>query len=169
MQPHGSEGLSLQGSCAENSTFRITVLPLITGNTVTADQTVCNTSTPASLTGIFTRPAVTAGTGTCGRKRTPLSPDWVSAAGTNNTANYQPPLLDGTTQFRRNVYSGENNCCSSVSAAVTVTVDIMPQNITAGPDRELLPYQFAANLEGSFEGTGTSVWTYDLRGGRSCI
>ena len=39
------------GVCAENSTFRITVLPLITGNTVTADQTICNTTTPASLTG----------------------------------------------------------------------------------------------------------------------
>ena len=44
--------------------------------------------------------------------------------------------------------------------AVTVSVDIMPLNITAGPDRELLPYQLAANLEGSFEGTGTSVWSY---------
>jgi gliding motility-associated-like protein len=147
------------GACVENSTFRFTVLPLITGNTVTADQTICNTSTPASLTGS----SLTGGDGRyryLWEKKDALSTDWVSAAGTNNTANYQPPLLDGTTQFRRNAYSGENNCCSSVSSVVTVTVDIMPQNITAGPDRELLPYQLAANLEGSFEGTGTSVWTY---------
>ncbi len=147
------------GVCAENSTFRITVLPLITGNTITADQTVCNTTPPASLTG--NSPG-----GGDGRyrylweKKDALSPDWVNAEGTNTTANYQPPLLNGTTQFRRNVYSGENNCCSSLSAVVTVSIDIMPLNITAGPDRELLPYQLAANLEGSFEGTGTSVWKY---------
>lgn len=147
------------GVCAENSTFGITVLPLITGNTITADQTVCNTTPPSSLTG--NSPG-----GGDGRyrylweKKDASSPDWVNAQGTNTTSNYQPPLLDGTTQFRRNVYSGENNCCSSLSAVVTVNVDIMPLNITAGLDRELLPYQFAANLEGSFEGTGTSAWTY---------
>ena len=93
-------------------------------------------------------------------KKDASSPVWVNAEGTNTTSNYQPPRLDGTTQFRRNVYSGENNCCTSVSPVVTVNIDIMPLNITAGPDRELLPYQFAANLEGSFEGTGTAVWTY---------
>jgi gliding motility-associated-like protein len=147
------------GVCAENSAFRITVLPLITGNTVTADQTVCNTTLPSSLTG-------NAPGGGDGRfryiweKKDSSSPAWVNAEGANTTASYQPPLLDGTTQFRRNVYSGENNCCSSVSAAVTVSVDIMPLNITAGPDRDLLPYQLAANLEGSFEGTGTSAWKY---------
>jgi gliding motility-associated-like protein len=149
----------ISGVCSESSTFKITVLPLITGNTITADQTVCNTSTPASLTG---NPLL----GGDGRyrylweKKDASSPDWVSAEVTNNASNYQPPLLDGTTQFRRNVYSGENNCCSSVSPAITITVDIMPQNITAGPDTELLPYQFAANLQGSFDGTGTSTWRY---------
>jgi gliding motility-associated-like protein len=148
----------ISGVCSESSTFKITVLPLIT-DTITADQTVCNTSTPASLTG---NPLL----GGDGRyrylweKKDASSPDWVSAEVTNNASNYQPPLLDGTTQFRRNVYSGENNCCSSVSPAITITVDIMPQNITAGPDTELLPYQFAANLQGSFDGTGTSTWRY---------
>jgi gliding motility-associated-like protein len=40
-----------------------------------------------------------------------------------------------------------------------VTIDIMPQNVTAGPDRTLYPYQFAAILEGSYSGTGTCEWS----------
>ncbi|MRR19048.1 gliding motility-associated C-terminal domain-containing protein [bacterium] len=153
------------GVCSENSVFRITVLPLITGNTVTANQTICNTEIPAALTG-------SAPGGGDGRFRylweskTGSSPDWVSAAGTNNSAGYQPSALDGTTQFRRQVFSGENDCCTSVSAPVTVTVDIMPQNISAGQDQELLPYQFAALLEGSFTGEGTPAWSYDFETGK---
>ncbi len=152
------------GACSENSDFRITVLPLITGNTVTANQTVCNTTAPAALAGN------TPGGGDgkfryLWESKASASPVWATAAGTNNTAGYQPPLLDGTTQFRRNAYSGENNCCTSVSLPVTVTVDLMPENISAGADRILLPYQFAALLEGSFDGDGSASWSYDFQSG----
>jgi len=151
------------GVCSESSVFRITVLPLITGNSVTADQTICNTEIPAALTG--SSPG--GGDGFyryLWEKKDASSPDWVTATGTNSSSGYQPPLLDGTTQFRRNVFSGEDNCCTSVSTPVTVTVDLMPQNITAGTDMDLLPYQFAALLEGDFEGEGTAAWSYDFSG-----
>jgi gliding motility-associated-like protein len=146
------------GVCSVSSTFKITVLPAIANNTIAADQRVCNTSTPAQITG-------TVPTGGDGRyryhweKREPAATVWISADGTNNAANYQPPVLGSTTQFRRTVYSGENNCCTSVSPLVMVTIDIMPLNVTAGPDRILYPYQFAANLEGSYSGTGTCEWS----------
>lgn len=152
------------GTCSENSTIRVTVLPQITGNTVTSNQTICNTSMPAQLTG--------AGPGGgdgkyryLWEKKESGSADWSAASGINNSVNYQPPLLNVTTQFRRNVYSGENNCCSSVSAPVTITVDLMPQNISAGEDRTLLPYQFAARLEGSFDGEGVPSWSYNFATG----
>ena len=153
------------GVCSENSVFKITVLPLITGNTVTANQTVCNTVVPAALTGN----APGGGDGKfryLWESKAASAPGWSNAAGANNAASYQPSLLDGTTQFRRQVFSGENNCCTSVSAPVTLTVDLMPQNISAGPDRELLPYQFAALLEGSFDGAGTASWSYDYASGK---
>jgi gliding motility-associated-like protein len=41
----------------------------------------------------------------------------------------------------------------------------MPQNISAGSDALLLPYQFAAILEGSFDGEGTAAWSYDFGSG----
>ncbi|MFZ2285451.1 MAG: gliding motility-associated C-terminal domain-containing protein [Bacteroidales bacterium] len=153
------------GVCSENSVFRITVLPQISGNTVTADQTVCNTEAPVALSG-----SIPGGGDGIFRylweSKASSAPGWTNAPGANTAAGYQPPLLDGTTQFRRNVYSGENNCCTSVSAPVTVTVDIMPVSISAGPDRTLLPYQFAALLEGSFDGEGTASWSYDFATGK---
>ncbi len=153
------------GACSESSDFRITILPLITGNTVTADQTICNTTAPAPLSG-------SAPGGGDGQYRylwemkEASASEWVAAFGSNNTAGYQPPLLDGTTQFRRYVYSGEADCCTSVSAPLTITVDIMPQNITAGTDMTLLPYQFATILNGDFDGEGTVSWSYDFNSGK---
>jgi gliding motility-associated-like protein len=47
-----------------------------------------------------------------------------------------------------------------------VTVDIMPVNVSAGTDRDLLPYQFAALLVGSFDGEGTASWSYDFAAGK---
>lgn len=154
------------GACSVSSVFRITVLPQITGNVITADQTVCNTHVPAALTGS----TLSGGDGRYrylweGKK--PQSSEWTAAPGTNNAASYQPAMLDETTQFRRHVFSGENNCCVSVSAPVTVNVDIMPVNISAGADRTLLPYQLAAVLEGSFDGEGTSLWRYDVSSGNA--
>lgn len=146
------------GACTVSSILKVTVLPLIANNTIAADQRVCNTSTPAQITG-------TTPTGGDSRfrylweKKEPAATQWDSADGTNSTANYQPPGLGSTVQFRRTVFSGENNCCTSVSPPVTVTIDIMPLNVTAGPDRTLYPYQFAANMEGSYSGTGTSEWS----------
>jgi hypothetical protein len=144
------------GVCSVNSTFRITVLPQITGNTITGDQTKCNTVLPSSITG-------SAPGGGDGRYRylweqkAPSGSVWSGASGTNTTASYQPPLLSATTQYRRTVYSGEANCCISVSPIVTVTIDIMPENISAGPDRSLHPYQFAENLEATFDGAVTKM------------
>jgi gliding motility-associated-like protein len=153
------------GACSENSVFRITVLPVIAGNTIATDQTVCNTRIPSALMG--NTPA--GGDGTyryLWESKAEQSPDWETAAGENTTANYQPPLLGEATQFRRHVFSGENDCCTSVSDPVTISVDLMPLNISAGIDRTLLPYQFAAVLEGSFDGEGTSAWSYDFDAGK---
>ena len=41
----------------------------------------------------------------------------------------------------------------------------MPQNISAGEARTLLPYQFAVRLEGSFDGVGVPSWSYNFTTG----
>lgn len=148
------------GVCIVQSSFKITVLPLISGNTISGNMSVCNNEPPDTpLTG-------SAPAGGDGRYRyrwekfDESSVDWEPATGTGNTISYQLPQLSGTTRYRRVVLSGENNCCVSVSTEVTVAVDTMPLNITAGPDLELLPYQFAVRLQGYFEGTGTCEWSF---------
>lgn len=148
------------GACSESSSVRITVLPLITANSVTADQRVCDSDTPAQLDGSL--PA-----GGDGRyrylweKSSQTVTEWAPAPGVSNMLNYQPPRLDETTRFRRRVFSGEADCCISVSEPVTIAVDIMPRNVTAGADRALLPYQLAARLTGSFDGDGVPAWRYE--------
>ncbi|MCU0377090.1 MAG: gliding motility-associated C-terminal domain-containing protein, partial [Bacteroidales bacterium] len=144
------------GACSVPSTLKVTVLPQITGNTITGDQIKCNTVLPSALAGSVPG-------GGDGRYRylweekSPSGSVWAGASGINNTAGYQPPLLSATTQYRRTVLSGEADCCLSVSPIATVTIDLMPEDITAGPDRELHPYQFAENLEASFDGAATSM------------
>jgi len=102
------------GACTESSVFRITVLPQITGNVITADQTVCNTHIPAALTG----GTLSGGDGKfryLWEGKESQSPDWTAAPGTNNAATYQ----------------------------------------------------FAAVLQGSFDGEGTSAWSYDFSSGNA--
>lgn len=113
--------------CMDTSNeITITVLTAITNNTIAADQTVCEGSTPALLDG-----QTPAGTGT-------LTIQWESSAdGTNWTAiagatneDYQPAILAATTYFRRKV---TNSVCSVNSAPVIITVNPQPQGAITGP------------------------------------
>jgi len=156
------------GECSVTSTFKITILPVLAGNTIASDQRVCNDVPPAMVTGS----TPTGGDGKyryLWEKKDTESPDWVTAGGISNTINYQPPVLGENTQYRRQAFSGENNCCTSVSPVVTVTVDTMPLNISAGANRELLPFELAVNLDGNFEGTGTCEWSFSPVSGEGDI
>lgn len=149
----------ISGECIEHSTFKITVLPLITGNTISVDQTVCNTSSPSILNGSIPN----GGDGTfryLWEIKNASSSDWVNAPGINNTRNYQPPILEEAAQFRRNVYSGEDNCCSSISSTVTITLDYPPTeagaitgNLTICQGQNNITY-----IVPSIEGATSYVW-----------
>ena len=115
------------GVCSENSVFRITVLPQITGNTISANQTVCNTTAAAALNGS----APQGGDGKykyLWERKGATSSDWVTATGTNNAATYQPPQLgdgqagphDGAGEFGVVVQSLSlhGSCSSAVRVAV---------------------------------------------------
>lgn len=148
----------ISGPCTVYDTVKITVLPKISGNTITGDQQICNVTSPAAITG----PVPGGGDGKfkyIWQKRDTVTNLWEQAPGTYSSVNYTPPLLDRETDYRRIVFSGENNCCKDTSQTVTVEVDIMPKNVTAGPDMTLNPYQFAVTMQGYFEGTGNGLWS----------
>ena len=150
--------------CTEESVQKITVLEQISGNEITGDQYICSTETPARITG--TTPEsdkkLTGGDDNyryLWQKRDAVTNTWEDAPGTNTASDYSPQLLNRDTEFRRIVKSGKNDCCSDTSATVLVRVDVMPQDITAGDNITLLPYQFATNLNGSFSGAGEGLWS----------
>ncbi|HPT11723.1 MAG TPA: gliding motility-associated C-terminal domain-containing protein [Bacteroidales bacterium] len=156
----------ISGPCTEISIQRITVLQPIASNTISGNQYICSSETPASIQG--TPPTGGAGVGSykyLWQMRDTLTKVWSPATGTNNLITYSPSLLNRDTEFRRIVTSGENNCCTDTSLSVTIQIDVMPESISAGDDVTLLPYQFATTLNGSFTGKGTGEWTVDSSDG----
>lgn len=146
------------GPCTVFDTVKITVLPKISGNTIAGNQQICNVTPPAAITG----PVPGGGDGKykyIWENRDAVTSLWEQAPGTYSSVNYSPSLLSRETDYRRIVLSGENNCCRDTSLTITVEVDIMPQNVTAGTDMTLNPYQFAVTMQGYFEGAGSGLWS----------
>ena len=147
----------ISGKCfSESNSIEIIVLPEITGNIITSDQTVCYGTVPAQLTGT----PLTGGAG-----GTPVwiweeSADgvsWTAATGTNDEQDYSPPALTGAMKYRRIILSGPSDCCIDTSDIVEIGIHPLPTGtITSVTDtsvcngREVL-------LEVSL--TGTAPWT----------
>ncbi|MCA0427441.1 MAG: PKD domain-containing protein [Bacteroidetes bacterium] len=124
--------ITRSGTCVHiSSSVKITVLPSIGGNSISADQAYCigNTSNP------ITGSSPTGGDGTFKYQWQRFSGGtWVNAGGADTLQNYAPGALSQTTQFRRLVTS---NVCSgaqqSISNSVTHTVYPLPV-VQAGAD-----------------------------------
>ncbi|MDP4221730.1 MAG: gliding motility-associated C-terminal domain-containing protein [Bacteroidota bacterium] len=143
---------AISGQCSSESIpVKITVLPLITNNNISADQAVCKSNTPAIL-GQASGASLTGGSGTYSfyweQSRDGIA--WNPAAGTNNLSNgtYQPPVMTRTMQYRRAVKSGSNDCCTSISNAVELVLDSLPpgSTINAGPDTILYSFDYIVQM-----------------------
>jgi hypothetical protein len=121
------------GACLNNvstSTINITVLPSITNNIISANQTVCYNTVPAALTGA----APTGGNGSYTyywEQSTNNGTTWVAAAGPgiNTASGYSPPPLTLKTLYRRTVNSGPLNSCSVISNVITIDIYALPTGI----------------------------------------
>ncbi len=102
------------GECLDTSPpHTVTVLPLISGNSISENQVICymaapelfEGSDPEGGDGIFSyRWEISAGN----------SP-WVTAEGNPDERDYMSPPLSDTTFFRRIVLSGKNDACRDTS------------------------------------------------------
>ncbi|PSR53624.1 hypothetical protein AHMF7605_08835 [Adhaeribacter arboris] len=116
----------ISGSCDPNysNVVQITVLPLITNNTISGTETaVCENTVPKTITGS----APSGGNGTYTylweSSITSATAAFAPAAGTNNTQNYTPPVISRTTWFRRTVISDN---CTSISQTIQINVSPLP-------------------------------------------
>ncbi|WP_347160198.1 gliding motility-associated C-terminal domain-containing protein [Pontibacter chitinilyticus] len=107
---------------ATRKAVTVTVTPVITNNTITASQTICSGSAPATLQG-----SVPSGGGTDYVYQWEQSVDgssYTSITGATNR-NYNPGTLTTTTWFRRKV-SATGPCGPSYSTAVQITTAAPP-------------------------------------------
>ena len=157
---------AVSGQCSsESGAVKITVLPVITNNSISGNQTVCKSNTPALLTQA-SGPALSGGSGTFSYmwEQSPDGIAWNAAAGTNNQSNgtYQPPVMTRTMKYRRTVKSGAGDCCTSASNVLELVLDSLPagSTINAGPDTTIFSFDYIVQLVAAPPITGgTGKWT----------
>lgn len=145
---------SLCAASTSSSVF-ISILPTITGNIVGGNQTICNGTAPATLTGSIPL----GGNGL-------YSYQWQSSS--NNTVwnniigevgvNYSPPILNNVAYFRR--VASSSNCAGVNSNGVVVNVQGGITNNQIISNQTICSGSSPAQFFGSFPAGGTGVYTY---------
>ena len=123
------------GLLVPDTSFRIAVYvhQAITGNMITAPDTVCSGDAPKAFSPVG-EPGGALGPGTFSYLwvKNEGSGSYAEADGNNDLAGYQPPGLTVTTDFARIVYSG---ACKDTSGALMVTVfDTIVNNVITDND-----------------------------------
>ncbi len=112
-----------------NGTAIITVIPVITNNTVTSAATVCSGSVPSLVAGSI--PQGGDGNYFYFWESSTNGTAFIPADGVNDNQSYAPGLLTSDTWFRRTVISGP---CSNTSSAFKITINPLPAaTLVTGP------------------------------------
>ena len=156
------------GLCSsESGSVRIQVLPAITGNTVSADQTVCRNNLPVPLgqtQGVIISGGAGSGSYSFLWEESTNGTSWIPAPGQNNapTGSYQPPAVIRPVKYRRFVTSGPGGCCTSTSDIIDIAIDSLPPGaaINAGRDTTInsLDHILRLYADPVFEGA-TGKWS----------
>lgn len=136
--------------------------------TIASDQTVCQGDTPASITGsVYSPQDVGAIISYRWEMNTNLStPNWVDVPGNPTGADYAPPVLSASTQYRRYTISTVNGleCEGPPSNPVTITVQSTPVAGTIAADQTICsgdnPAEFTSTDSGNGDGTISYIWQF---------
>jgi gliding motility-associated-like protein len=142
------------GACSEDisNVVVITVQPGLSGTAITANQNICQGTTPALLSGNTITGATGSYTYTWESSLNGTSWSSLGAAG----ADYQPTAPAVTTFYRRTVTSGSCTAVSSVTVTVTPTVG----NATIGSAQTICTGSTANILSGAAPTGGNGVFSY---------
>jgi gliding motility-associated-like protein len=113
----------LNNCCSDISkNVKIIVLPVISNNSVTSSQTICEATKPD----VFNGSLPTGGDSNDGYRynweTSKNGSSWTSLQYSSAIQNYSAAEQDSTHFFRRVVYSGLNDCCKNISNNIKVTV-----------------------------------------------
>ena len=154
------------GVCVKTSpTVTITVLPSVSNNTITSpDMVICQ----GKLFDPITASSPSGGSGSyLYQWQDSISVSkWNSATGTNNSMNYTADTSDFTSTenryYRRVVYSGLNNTCSSKSTQILLTRHFKIQNNNVAPLSQAVcaGNAYLTTLSGSSPTGGNGSYNY---------
>jgi gliding motility-associated-like protein len=145
------------GGCVSVSVaIQVTVLPQLTGNSISSDQTLCLGSTAALLSG--STPAGGSGTYSYRWESSTDNIAFKPATGINNTLNYNPGALGQTTWFKRVVFS--DPCSEIESNVVKLTVNTPIANNTIGASQTICINTAPILLQGTVPAGGSGTYTY---------
>jgi gliding motility-associated-like protein len=107
---------------------KVNVLPPIANNTITTESVIytCYGTAPQQI--IASEPSGGAGAGSYSYQwqESADAISWTDISSNANSKDYQPEALIDTTYFRRQVFSGIDDCCSSISDTVRVNIYELP-------------------------------------------
>ncbi|HLN21183.1 MAG TPA: gliding motility-associated C-terminal domain-containing protein [Bacteroidales bacterium] len=134
--------------------------PVLTNNTITADQAVCSGIAPSQLSGSTPQNGNGTYKYTWEKSSTATGP-WVEIPGFVNSdaKNYNPPALTADTWYRRTVLS---SACTNTSNSVKITVHQPVTNnnimlLSGAADTTICKDQVPNGLKGLLPGGGTGV------------
>ncbi|WP_210466867.1 gliding motility-associated C-terminal domain-containing protein [Rufibacter roseolus] len=145
------------GGCVSASVaIQVTVLPQLTGNSISQDQTLCLGSAAATLLG-----STPVGGSGAYAYRWESSMDNITfspAAGINDKANYSPGLVGQTTWYKRVVFS--EPCSEMESNVVKLTINAPISNNTIGAAQVICTGTAPSVLQGTRPEGGSGVYSY---------
>ncbi len=142
---------------SEAETITVTVQPSITGNVISADQTICQGGT---LNDIIQSGSLNGGNSafTYGwEQSSDNGATWTTVSGAT-TSSLTPSAAAGTMKYRRMVNSGE---CTSTSNVVTITVHPALTNLAVNSAQTICEGTAPALLDGQAAAGGTGAYTYE--------
>ena len=149
----------ISGTCThESNVITVTVLPLISNNVISSDQTVCYNTIPAEINGAVLSGGAGAGTYSFLWEESIDGTTWLSAAGNNTdlSGSYQPSELTIPMKYRRTVYSGDFDCCSNTSNVIDIDIyDLPTGTITTTADTTICE---GSQVRLKISLTGASTW-----------
>lgn len=145
------------GGCTDTSNvYPITVRPAITGNSITADQIICNGSTPVALTGLV--PTGGDGSFTYQWQSSPDNVTWTNISATNSPV-YQPPALTAVTFYRRGASTAACGSTFIYSNSVKITVNPNAHaEFTWTHDIDCFPFSLPITVVEHPERNGIYTW-----------
>ena len=146
-----------------SDSIKVEVLPVITNNTIAANQTICENTSPAILTGFL--PSNGDGSYIYQWQEDKIGDNsWTEISLNADAKDFNPGILTNTVRYRRKVFSGLNNTCENISNELTIQVEpAIANNILEVSDYTVcvgsqpLPVNATDNPTGG-NGTNVFVW-----------